>query len=233
MTLRITSSKRSIILLLVPLLVLAMVPPTLAQAPSAPGGDQAWPQQFQSGSITFTVYQPQLDSWRGRDLSGRAAVSVKDTVSPEEHFGSIWFTAKTYVNRAENRVTLEDIAITKGNFPATPDKPDQYLRASAPRQMTDLSLAHLKAEIAVAQAESAPQQPVAVKNDVPQIYFSSQPAVLVQVDGQPVLRQVQGYELLRVINTYAALLFDQSQGIYYLHTVRRWFQAQALEGPWK
>src|SRR5215510_12557225 len=135
MTLRITSSKRRIILLLVPLLVLAMVPPTLAQAPSAPGGDQAWPRQFQSGNITFTVYQPQLDSWHGRDLSGRAAVSVKDTVSPEEHFGSLWFTAKTNVNRAENLVTLEDITITKGNFPATPDQADQYLqalRANAP-----------------------------------------------------------------------------------------------------
>ncbi len=236
MTWRKTSSKRRVALLLLPLLVLSMVPPqALAQAPPAPGGAQAWPRQFQSGSTTITMYQPQLESWRQRDLSGRAAVSVKDAVSPEEQFGSIWFTAKTNVNRAENLVTLEDITITKGSFPATPDKADQYLqalRASAPRQMAALSLAHLKAEIAVAQAESAPQKPVAVKNDVPRIYFSTQPAILVQVDGQPVLRQVQGYGLLRVINTYAMLLFDQAQGTYYLHAVGKWAQAQALEGPW-
>src|SRR5262245_54679609 len=130
MTLRMTSSKRCITLLLIPLLVLALgPPPALAQEPPAPGSDQAWPRQFQSGSITFTVYQLQLDSWHGRDLSGRAAVSIKDVVSPEEHFGSIWFTAKTDVNRAVNRVTLEDITITKGNFPATSDKTDQYLQA--------------------------------------------------------------------------------------------------------
>ena len=96
--------------------------------PAAPG-DQAWPREFQSGSTTFTVYQPQLESWKARDLSGRAAVSVKDAVSPEEQFGVIWFTAKTNVNRAENLVTLDDITITKGNFPATPDKADQYLQA--------------------------------------------------------------------------------------------------------
>ena len=236
MKLRIALIKQVVALILVPLLVFSMVPlRALGQAPPAPAGDEAWPREFQSGSTTFTVYQPQLDSWKVRDLSGRAAVSVKDAVSPEEQFGVIWFSAKTNVNRAENMVTLDDITITKGSFPATPDKADQYLqalRASAPRQMANLSFEHLKAELAVAQAESAPQKPVAVKNDVPKIYFSSQPAMLVQMDGQPVLRQVQGYELLRVINTYAVILFNQSQGTYYFHAVGKWAQAQSLDGPW-
>jgi len=228
--------KQVVALLLVPLLVLTMArSPALAQVPPAAPDDQAWPREFQSASTTFTVYQPQIESWKGRDLSGRAAVSVKDAISPEEQFGVIWFTANTNVNRTENLVTLDDITITRANFPATPDKADQYLQAlrgSAPRQMVDLSLNHLRAEIAVAQAESAPQKPVAVKNDVPKIYFSSQPAMLVQVDGEPVLRQVQGYELLRVINTYAVILFNQSQGTYYLHAVGKWAQAQSIEGPW-
>ena len=85
--------------------------------------------------------------------------------------------------------------------------------------MADLSLNHLRAELSVAQAESAPQKPVAVKNDAPKIYFSTQPAMLVQVDGQPVLRQVPGYQLLRAINSYAVLLFSQSQGTYCLHAL--------------
>ena len=236
MTLRFAFIKRVVALQLVPLLVLWMAPPVaLGQTPPAPAGDQAWPREFQSGSTTLTVYQPQIESWKARELSGRAAVSVKDAISPQEQFGVVWFTAKTNVNRAENLVTLDDITITKGSFPATPDKADQYLqalRASAPREMADLSLLHLKAELAVAQAESAPQKAVAVKNDVPKIYFSAQPAILVQVDGQPVLRQVKGYELLRVINTYAVILFNQSQGTYYLHAVGRWAQAQSLDGPW-
>ena len=236
MRLRMAFCKRCVALFLVPLLVFSMVPPAaLAQAPPAPAGGQAWPREFQSGSTTITMYQPQLESWKGRDLAGRAAVAVKDAASPQETYGVVWFTAKTNVTRAENLVLLQDITITKGNFPATPDKADQYLqalRASAPRQMTDLSLAHLKAELTVAQAESAPQKPVAVKNDVPKIYVSAQPAMLVQVDGQPVLRQVQGYALLRVINTYAVLLLDKAHGTYYLHAVGKWAQAQALEGPW-
>ena len=236
MKLRIALTKQVVALVLVPWLVLSAAPSRgFGQTPPTPMGPQAWPQEFRSGSTTFTVYQPQVESWKARDLSGRAALSVKDAISPEEQFGVIWFTAKTNVNRDENLVSLDDITITKGSFPATPDKADQYLqalRASLPRHMDDLSFEHLKAELAVAQAESAPQKPVAVKNDVPKIYFSSGPAMLVQVDGQPVLRQMQGYELLRVINTYAVILFNQSQGTYYLHAVGKWVQAQSIDGPW-
>src|SRR5262245_57603496 len=75
-------------------------------AQPVPAG-QDWPRQFQSGSISFTVYQPQVESWQWRNLSGRAAVSVKDVASPQEQFGVIWFTAQTNVNRAANLVTLD------------------------------------------------------------------------------------------------------------------------------
>ncbi len=182
------------------------------------------------------MYQPQVESWQWRNLSGRVAVSVKDAASPQEQFGVVWFSAQTNVNRAGNLVTLDDITLTKANFPASPEKADQYLqalRSVAPAQMADLSYGHLQAELSVTQAESTPQKPVEVKNDVPTIYFSTAPAMLVQVDGPAQLRQVQGYNnLMRVINTYAVLLFDQSQGLYYLHAVGRWMQAAALDGQW-
>jgi hypothetical protein len=206
-----------------------------AQTPTAPVA-QSWPRQFQSGTTAFTVYQPQVESWQWRNLSGRVAVSVKDAASPQEQFGVVWFTAQTNVNRAGNLVTLDGITLTKANFPASPDKADQYLqalRSVAPAQMANLSFGHLQAELAVTEAESTPQKPVEVKNDVPKIYFSARPAMLVQVDGPAELRQMQGYpNLMRVINTYAVLLFDQSQGLYYLHAVGRWMQAGALEAQW-
>ena len=234
MTFRQPSSKPSLLLLL--LLLSIVSSSAFAQTPPAAPGSQTWPRQFQSGTTAFTVYQPQVESWQWRTLSGRVAVSVKDAASPQEQFGVIWFTAQTNVNRAGNLVTLDDITLTKANFPASPDKADQYLqalRSVAPAQMADLSYGHLQAELSVTQAESTPQKPVEVRNDVPKIYFSTGPAMLVQVDGPAELRQVQGYNnLMRVINTYAVLLFDQSQGLYYLHAVGRWMQATALEAQW-
>jgi hypothetical protein len=227
-------SRQRLLLLLLVLLSLVSLSAG-AQTPPAPAGGQTWPREFRSGSNTFTVYQPEVESWQWRDLSGRVAVSVKNAVSPQEQFGVIWFTAQTNVNRAGNLVTLDNIQLTKASFPASPDQADSYLqalRSVAPTQMADLSFGHLQAELAVTQAESTPQKPVAVKNDVPKIYFSTGPAMLIQVDGEPQLRQVQGYQLLRVINTYAVLLFDQATGLYYLHAVGRWMQAGALDAQW-
>jgi hypothetical protein len=199
--------------------------------PNAP-----WPRQITSGETTITIYQPQVDSWKSRDLVGRAAVSVKDAASPQENFGVIWFTAKTLTHRLEGAVTLEDLTITKANFPATPGKADQYLQglmASVPQHVSGISLARLEACVAVTQAESVQQKPVAVKNEPPKIYYNTGPAVLVQVDGQPVFRQVQGYsQMQRVVNTYAAVLFNSTAGIYYLHVAGKWAEARSLEGPW-
>src|SRR5262245_33349940 len=93
-----------------------------AQTVSA--GGQSWPRQFQSGTTSFTVYQPQVESWAWRNLSGRVAVSVKDAASPQEQFGVVWFTAQTNVNRAANLVTLDDIQLTKASFPASPGQAD-------------------------------------------------------------------------------------------------------------
>ena len=72
MTFRNACTTRLVAVLLVPLLMLPMLPARgFAQAPPPAGND--WPREFQSGSITFTVYQPQIESWKSRDLSGRAA----------------------------------------------------------------------------------------------------------------------------------------------------------------
>ena len=85
--------KQVVALLLVPLLVLPMVPSRgFGQAPPAPAGDQAWPREFQSGSTTFTVYQPQSESWKARDLSGRGCDIA---LNMQRYFKSVFPTVLT------------------------------------------------------------------------------------------------------------------------------------------
>src|SRR5207245_11596019 len=52
------------------------------------------------------------------------------------------------------------------------------------------------------------------------------------IDGQPVLREVAGTGLLRVINTRVLLLLDRSEGRYYFWLMNRWLAAPKLDGPW-
>ncbi len=80
--------KKSIALLSV--LTVAAIGTALAQAPAAATSDTAplpwttaaqapadrWPKTAQLDGATYTVYQPQLDSWDSFNVAAHAAVSV-------------------------------------------------------------------------------------------------------------------------------------------------------------
>lgn len=71
-----------------------------------------------------------------------------------------------------------------------------------------------------------------VKNDAPQVFFSTRTAILVLVDGTPVLRPVKNTNLQRVINTRVLMLRDQSSGKFYLRVMDGWLEATDVSGPW-
>ncbi len=74
------------------------------------------------------------------------------------------------------------------------------------------------------------QQPL--KDDPPRIVYSDSPALLVPIEGEPVLRPFADTGLLRVTNTRALLLQDSATSRYYLFVSDRWMQSKRLEGPW-
>jgi hypothetical protein len=73
----------------------------------------------------------------------------------------------------------------------------------------------------------------AVKNDPPRIFFSTSPALLVLIDGAPVLRPVEGTELQRVINTRVLILNDRRTGKFYLRLLDGWLETNDIMGAWQ
>src|SRR3989441_12921090 len=65
-------------------------PPTVSDVDVDP-----WPRQLASGANTFSLFQPQYESWDQGRLSGRAAVAVEDRGSSEPKYGVIWVPART------------------------------------------------------------------------------------------------------------------------------------------
>ena len=224
-------------------LVFALVLAGLSGCMSAmPGGSSAlsnvdvdpWPRRLTSGEHTFSIFQPQYERWDQGRLTGRAAVVVENPVSPEPQYGVIRFTARTEVDKETRLVTLEDLTIAKADFPTAPEGGGVYLaalRQALSAQPLTIALDRLQAEPEVERAED-PGRIVQVKNDAPRIIVSEQPALLVRIDGQPVLRHVAGTDLLRVTNTRVLLLLDRSADRYYLWLMTRWLAAPKLDGPW-
>jgi hypothetical protein len=227
------------------LCVLSLAVPLLGQpvAYAQSGNDQPpagevtpdhWPKITTEGGTTYTLYQPQLDSWDGHVFTAHAAVSVLPTGAKEPDFGVLAITAKTHVDRSSRTVHFSDVDVKQATFPSVPEKTAGYqhsFQALVADGYSTMSLDRLQAMLAIAgAAQKARRMPV--RNDPPTFVFSQHSAVLVSIDGAPVWRPVTGTSLERVINARALLLLDDTSGKYYLHLFDGFVEAPALSGPW-
>jgi hypothetical protein len=194
----------------------------------------AWPRTFTADGYDMAIFQPQVSTWKDNQLAGRFAVGVRSTGSKEEAYGVVSFTARTEIDKPNRLVTLEDLEIGKVNFPTQPAKEAEYLallKKHLPEKAKTIPLDHLES-IFVLSGEVEKQAEVAVKNDPPRVIYTTRPAVLVLVDGPPVLKPLDKvYD--RVINTRAVLLFNKLNSKYYCYAARRWYNAHSIEGPFK
>jgi len=211
---------------------------TPSQAPSqgqeSTETDIGWPRQIVSGDNTIIIYQPQIDRCEQNQLEARAAISIGTKASPQPTYGVVWIAARTEVDKEKGLVFLEDVKVTRADIPKKPGETQDYLeviQGALPLGFKTIALSRLEANLAVTQAEMKVEK-LPLKNDAPRIFFSTKPAVLILIDGKPVLRPVPGVKLLRVINTRALIFLDESKGRYYLDMMGRWMEARAVEGPW-
>ena len=203
------------------------------QAP-ADQGDIEWPRVIEDGGVTFTVYQPQIDKFDSTVLEARAAVQVEATVDDKKQttYGVIWIKANTFIDKEAGLVQLDDIQITKVNFPTAGDKAEQYLevfRRNVEPGRT-FSLARIEANLAIAQADKKGNA-VPLKNDPPKIYYRTSPAILIMIDDEPVLRDVEGSGMKRVLNSRSLIL--QDAGGFYTPIGDRWVTSTTVNGPWR
>jgi hypothetical protein len=217
----------------VPILVAGSALQTAGSA-GAPLTDAGWPRKFTSGTKAFSIYQPQIEQWMGNNLEGRAAVAVTDSQASETTYGVLWFSARTEIDKVNRLVTMADFRVTKVSFPGAADKALVYqslMQQRAPRASDAIALDRLLADLAMNAGEK--QSPgYELKNDPPEVFFSTRPAILVLIDGAPVLRQVPETRLKRVINTRVVILQDESRNRFYLHLMDGWMEAAAIAGPW-
>ena len=164
----------------------------------------------------------------------QAYVAIEVTVASTEgaSYGAALISARTAVDKVNRMVTLDDLQIVKVRFPATPDREPLYLQAlrkSVVPKVRLIALDRLEAELAINEA-SKKFKAVPVKNDPPRIVFSTVPAILVYIDGDPAYRPVKDLKLQRVINTRPLILKDT--GRQFLHLFDGWMEATAIRGPW-
>jgi len=204
---------------------------TAAQQPVASTED--WPRQITKDGNRLTYYQPQVDSWTDyRQLDGRVAV-VLTPAGGESITGMITLQAQTDTDMGERTVVIHDIRVTSALFPSLDEATQQNMRAIAeelfPKEAVPISLDRM---LAATEDQAAPSKSLALKSVAPKIFVSTEPAILLLVDGEPVKAPVPQASLEIIVNANWDLFFDTAGQRFYLWQAPLWLQAPTLNGPW-
>src|SRR5205807_2689087 len=82
-------------------------------------------------------------------------------------------------------------------------------------------------------SQITPRNADGVKADPPAIFFSESPAVLVNVDGDPIWSPIEGNELRFAVNTNWDLFEHATSKRYFLRVDAGWLVATSVKGPWQ
>jgi hypothetical protein len=200
----------------------------------APLPADPWPRDITLTGADALIYQPQVESWQGNRLAWRVAVALRPTGEKNETFGVLWGTARTNVDRVTRTVELNDVVITKSNFPTLPNSGAAYLaslRSGLTGALQTMALDSLEASLAASRTV----QPAAhaVRNDPPKVIVAYGPAILVPIEGAPVIRAIPDTRFERIINTQAMIARTRLDSTWYLHVYDGWASAKSLVGPWQ
>ena len=195
--------------------------------------DPGWPRKNVQPAGTVISYQPQVDDWQDfNTITWRQAFQLTPT-GGKQVIGAAKFTGTTNVDNSTHMVTIYGIQILSTYFPdldpATSAKMDQLIRTFVP-PVVNISLERVVAYVPKPQTVA---NTVALRNDPPFIFISYSPAILLAVDGEPVLAEVHDTKLKFVVNTQWPLFFDTTKSQYYLLVNQRWFSAFDPHGPWR
>ena len=207
---------------------------TAAASTTENAAESPWPLTIKTTDTTFIAYQPQLDSWDGHTLVARFAIKVGDDPKIPSTFGVVTISARTLTDKGTRLVTLDQAKVLKSEFPSKSSAEAQHWSDAIAKDLVGRSrtvaLDRLEMQLDIAKtAGSTRRQPL--RNEPPRILFSSVPAILIYIDGEPVYRAMPDHKVDRVVNT-RPFLARLSGGAHYLKIFDGWMSAPSLTSPW-
>lgn len=182
-----------------------------------------WPKEIDKNGTVVVIYQPQLESLNGNILEGRMALSV----TPKDEdiiFGALWFKARLSTDYDERTAVLEKMDITKTLFPDIDDtarvqKFSRLLEEEIESWNVVMSLDRILAGLE--DTENLKELTGKLNNDPPDIYFRTEPAVLITIDGEPIVKDIEGQDFKYVVNTPFFIIEKKNK--YYIKGGKFWY----------
>jgi hypothetical protein len=195
--------------------------------------EKRWPREIDISNAVITVFQPQMETLKDNQLTCRAAVSVKRDNEDKTDYCAIWMKASLDTNKETRIVKLKDLEITKIAYPDVSENVKESLGGIIRRNILkadwEISLDRLLAMLDVVEKQEKVDKNL--ESPVPEFFFSKEPAVLVNIDGDPVLKSLDN-DLSQIINSRFLIVLDNKESRYYLRCAGQWFSSKDLTGKW-
>jgi hypothetical protein len=219
---------------MLPLVIAALSVRALAVTSNPPPADPGWPRERANAQGRLVYYQPQVDAWTNfKDLEFRMAFSFTPK-GAKEIIGVLELQAETTVNMDDRGVLISNFKIKEvklpGMDPTKASATEQTVRSFLPPDHTvTMALERLVASVEKSQAPTLVQ----VQNNPPEIFISTTPAILLNIDGEAERADITGTNLGFVVNSNFPLFFgEEDPKDYYLYTGQQWLKSASLENGW-
>lgn len=201
---------------------------------AATGADSfVYPQERAYGPHKAILHAPQISAWPefGR-IEGAMALEFFPDGGSKRLLATMAFSGKTTVDLAERLVhvtepSVDVVKFAAGNTAAYEAAIKDGARKGAFDVPLDLFLLSLDDSI----LDRPP--PAGFNKSPPGILVSTTPAIVLFINGTPVLVDLPDTGLKRVVNSNWPLVTDAKSSVYYLLDRQVWLTSKKLSGPWK
>jgi hypothetical protein len=213
-------------------------PQPAAAAPAATPEivDGGWPRTYDlSNGGNILVYQPQVASWEKQaHIVGFSALSYRSKAGEKPAMGTIKIESDTSVSLSDRLVRFQPLKITEVNFPSLPKESVRDVAAAIDKAIPDedriIALDRVLANLD--KSKIVPRNVEGIKADPPTIFFSKTPAVVVNLDSEPIWSPIRENDLEYAVNTNWDLFRHGPSKTFYLRNNDSWLTATDIKGKW-
>lgn len=193
-----------------------------------------YPQDVKCAGRRLTLHEPQVVSFDAANfrIALRFPAMLTDPLG-RSTYGMAEVAGAVHFDPNSRLLRIDALEAGKTAFPGAAEVDSKAaeggLADALPKSLV------LRAELLTARAGAyaPPATPQKLGGDAPAIVVRERPAVLVQIDGDPVMLDVETLPIQYLANSASDVFRDPKTDMWYLLVDGAWMQAKALAGPWK
>ena len=191
-----------------------------------------YPQERMYGTHKAILYAPQIEAWPDfARFEGVMALQFYPDGGDRRLLATVAISGKTEVDLAERLVYVTDVAIDKVSFSAQNTQAyETALREGVRKGRLEVPLDLFLLSLDDSIMDRPP--PEGFSKQPPDIVVSTTPAIVLFINGEPVLTDLPDTGLKLVVNANWPLVTDAKSSVYYLLDREVWLTAHKLAGPW-